>query len=393
MFDRGLTARDSESQMSSTLLKLCSMVLVGYAAFLYLLLLDVRLTIVSLLPVFFSLVCTLGIVMLEGQSLNASSLMVALGLPGMSVYGSFLVGRSYQRHQSPAPSSLRRRRLAVIIGSAATIIGLGSLSTADYSLLKGAGSVIPVGIGVAMAGAFIALSSLLDWYYGQVSKKTCSSKDLRDRVLWRYRSMEIYPRFFARFKTRLDPMFSELPGLLEEMRPVRTIIDIGTGYGVPAAWFLERFPGVKVFGLDPDEDRIRVAALAARDQGEMVVGRAPEIPSPPEPAELATLLDVIQYVDDGALEMTLNRLADALCPGGIVILRISVPLDEGNPWTWWIEYFRVKTKRIATHYRSVSRTEGMLRNAGFATQYTGPSGENGDLFWLVGTLKTDHPLP
>jgi len=54
-------------------------------------------------------------------------------------------------------------------------------------------------------------------------------------------------------------MFSELPGLVEEICPVRIIIDIGTGYGVPAAWFLERFPEVKVFGLDPDKERIRNA--------------------------------------------------------------------------------------------------------------------------------------
>jgi len=372
---------------------MCLIIFVSCAVVLCLLFMDMRLTIVSLLPVFFSLVCTLGVLKLAGQLLNVSGLMLVLSLPGMSTYGSFLMGRSYQRHQSPAPPTLRRKRLAVFIGSAATIIGFGSLFTADHNLLKGAGSLIPVGIGFAMAGPFVVLPSLLDWLYGQASRKTCSSENLRDRVLWRYRNMEVYPRFFARFKTRLDPMFSELPGLVEGMRPVRTIIAVGTGCGVPAAWFLEKFPGVRIFGLDPDKDRIRVAALAARDRGEMSVGYAPEIPSPPEPAELATLLDVIQYLDDDALEITMKRLADKLCPRGMVILRIAVPLEKGNPWTWWIESFRVKAKRITAHYRSVSRTEEMLRDAGFAIQHTGPSGKNGDLFWLVGTLRTDHPLP
>lgn len=393
MFDRNFFTREPGNEVYSIFVRMCLIIFTSCVVFLYLLFMDVRLTIVSLLPVFFSLVCTLGVLKLAGQSLNVAGLMLVFSLPGMSIYGSFLMGRSYQRHQSLAPPFLPRKRLAIFIGSAAMIVGFVSLFTADHNLLKGAGSLIPVGIGLAMAGAFVMLPFLLDWFYGQASRKTCSSENLWDRVTWRYRNMDIYPRFFALFKIRLDPMFSELPGLVEGMLPVRTIIDIGTGYGVPAAWFLEKFPGVRIFGLDPDKDRIRVAALAARDRGEMAVGRAPEVPSPPEPAELATLLDVIQYLDDDALEQTLRRLADKLCPKGMVILRIAVPLEKGNPWPWWIEHIRVKAKRITTYYRSVSRTEEMLREAGFAIQYTGPSGKNGDLFWLVGTIKKDHPLP
>lgn len=387
MFDNNFFTRRSGNEVYSIFVRMCLIIFIICAVFLYLLFMDVRLTIVSLLPVLFSLFCTLGILKLVGQSLNLSGLMLVFSLPGMSIYGSFLMGRSYQRHQRPAPPTLRKKRLAVLIGFAATTVGFGSLLIADYNLLKGVGLFAMVGIGFVMTGAFLMLPLLLDWFYGQASRKTCPSENLRDRVIWRYRNMEVYPRFFALFKIRLDPMFSELPGLIEEILPVRTIIDIGTGYGIPAVWFLEKFPEVRIFGLDPDKNRIRVAALATGDRGEMAVGRAPEVPSTPELAELATILDVIQYMDDNALKLTLRRLADKLCPKGMVILRIAVPLEKGNPWSWWIEHIRVKAKKISTYYRSVSQTEEMLREAGFAIQYTGPSGKNGDLFWLIGTIK------
>jgi hypothetical protein len=99
------------------------------------------------------------------------------------------------------------------------------------------------------------------------------------------------------------------------------------------------------------------------------------------------MLDVIQYIDDDALEATLKRLAEKLCPDGKILLRISVPLEKGNPLPWWFERIRVKIHKITTYYRSVSAIEEMLQKAGFTIQYTGPSGKNGDLFWILGTIK------
>ena len=57
--------------------------------------------------------------------------------------------------------------------------------------------------------------------------------------------MKPYPRLYARFKMLLDSMFSELWDLLEPGR-IRTIIDVGSGYGVPTTWCLERFHEAKV---------------------------------------------------------------------------------------------------------------------------------------------------
>lgn len=392
IFEPELFTQKPENDIHFIFVRMSLIVFISCTIFLSLMLMNMRLTILSIVPVFISLVCTLGLMLLAVQSLNIFGLILALSLPVLSTFSSFVIVRSYQRYNNQAFGILYRKRLSVFIGFAAMIAGFGFMFTMNDNLLKVPGLLIPVGIGFIMTGAFIILRYLLFWFDRKESGKKCLSENLQDRVIWRYRNMDVYSRFFGLFKIRLDPMFSELPGILEKIPSVKTIIDIGTGYGVPAVWFLEKFPEVRIFGLDPDKDRIRVASKVTSGRGKMTVGAAPDVPSPLESADLATLLDVIQYIDDDTLEITLKRLADKLCSNGMILLRISVPLEKGNPWLWWIERIRVNIQRITTHYRSVNQTEEMLRNAGFTIQYTGPSGKNGDLFWLLGTIKKDHPL-
>jgi hypothetical protein len=61
-------------------------------------------------------------------------------------------------------------------------------------------------------------------------------------------------RLFARFKLILDPMFPKLAAFVKKPE---CIIDVGTGYGVPAVWLLEIYPRAKVFGIEPDRELIR----------------------------------------------------------------------------------------------------------------------------------------
>ncbi len=125
--------------------------------------------------------------------------------------------------------------------------------------------------------------------------------------------MESYPRFFARFKVLCDPMF---PRLADFLQAPRTVIDIGTGYGVPAVWLLELFPELKVYGIEPDARQgahMPAALLASR--GAVQVGRAPDIPEAPGPADAALLLDMLHYITDDEVRLTLSRLREKLRPG------------------------------------------------------------------------------
>ena len=47
-----------------------------------------------------------------------------------------------------------------------------------------------------------------------------------------------------------------------QLRPGDRFIDIGCGYGVPGSWLLHRYPETTIYGIEPEADRVRVAAMA-----------------------------------------------------------------------------------------------------------------------------------
>ena len=143
------------------------------------------------------------------------------------------------------------------------IIGFGVLCSARHALLRSAGITSLFGIGYSLIGAFIILPPLLKHRFRTREKDNRQVGSIKDAVLRRYRNLEAYPRLFARFKMQFDPMFTELPPLLDYLEDIRTIMDIGCGYGVQTAWLLERFPESNVVGIDPDAGRVRVAARVA----------------------------------------------------------------------------------------------------------------------------------
>ena len=98
-------------------------------------------------------------------------------------------------------------------------------------------------------------------------KKKIASADVKDSVVGRYRRLEPHARLFARFKVRLDPLFTELSEQLNFDPPPKALLDIGSGFGVPACWLAESCPTAKIYGIEPDEDRVRVANMALEAGG------------------------------------------------------------------------------------------------------------------------------
>jgi cyclopropane fatty-acyl-phospholipid synthase-like methyltransferase len=195
--------------------------------------------------------------------------------------------------------------------------------------------------------------------------------------------MEAYPKIFARSKIRLDPMFSELPRFFESSRQLRTVIDIGCGFGVPASWLIENFAEVKIYGIDPDSNRVRIASRALGPRGVITRGRAPDVPPIPHPADAAVMLDMLHYVNDDDLRLTLRRLSDRLGNEGRLIIRAVIMPNARQSLFWWLEILKNKIRRIPACYRSFDEISAILAQAGFAIEHTEPSGPKGDLIWFV----------
>jgi len=320
---------------------------------------------------------------LIGHPLDIPGLMLAIVVMGMGIDYSLFFVRSYQRYSDASHPSYSLIRMAVFMASASTLIGFGVLCTAEHSLLRSAGLTSLFGIGYSLIGAFVILPPVLKYVFQSRQKDISQAANLHDRILRRYRNMEAYPKIFARFKIRLDPMFSELPRFFGLSRQLRTIIDIGCGFGVPASWLIENFAELKIYGIDLDGNRVRIASRALGQRGVIVHGRAPDVPRIPHPADAAVMLDMLHYLKDDDLRLTLWRLGDRLCDNGLLIIRAVIMPNARQSLFWWLEILKNKIRRIPAYYRSLDEISTILAQAGFMIEHTEQSGPKGDLFWFV----------
>ncbi|MFZ0133725.1 MAG: MMPL family transporter [Desulfobacterales bacterium] len=383
LFDPAFFSQRLGKLLFHTFLKLFVIIAASVAVLLLVFFVDITLTLVSLLPVAFALVTTLGTMNLIGHPLDIPGLMLSIVVLGMGIDYSLFFVRSYQRYGTLGHPSFGLIRMAVFMSAASTLIGFGTLCTADHSLLKSAGLTSFLGIGYSMIGAFVILPPVLGWMQKRRQAKAPKSVSLQDRVLNRYHNMEAYPRLFARFKMRFDPLFSELQQILKYGGDVKTIIDIGCGYGVPASWLLERFQDARLYGIEPSRERVRIASLAAGARGCIVQGRAPDLSQVPRPADLATMLDMVHFLDDEALPLTLARVAERLHADGRLIIRASIPPRRRFAWVWWLENAKLRFAGLTATYRSVEQLEKMIARAGFRIIDTLPSGVHDELSWLI----------
>jgi len=366
-----------------TFAKILLIVGISVIALLFLFFLDLKLTFIALLPVLFALVSTLGTLKLIGHPIDIPGLMLSIVVVGMGIDYSIFLVRSYQRYGDDSHPSFGLVRMTVFMASASTIIGFGALCFAEHSLLRSAGLTSLLGISYALIGAFLILPPLLKYIFQGRQNDISTPGKGRDRVLRRYKKMEPYPRLFARFKLMIDPMFSELPRLLESSARIETIIDVGTGYGVPACWFLERFPEAKVYGIEPNHERVRVASMAVQKRGVIKCGSAPDIPTPPRSADAAFMLDMTHFLTNEEFGLALKRLHSTISHGGRLIIRAVIPPDKHPSWLWRFQMVNLKITGTSCYYRSVEEIKGMIIEAGFKMELCVPSGSNQESAWFI----------
>jgi predicted exporter/SAM-dependent methyltransferase len=385
LFDPGLFTRRLADAMLAGFIKMAVMVGIVTIVMTFLYLLDWRLTLLGLLPTVFALVCTLGTLNLLGQPLGIPTIMVAVIVIGMGTDYAFYLVRAHQRYRRDDHPSLGLIRLSVFLSFATTFMGFGALALSGNVMLKSAGIAIALGIGYSFLGAVTITPPLLHrlllpplWPEEPVPP---GSPQHRSRALRRYRYLDAYPRLFARFKLLMDPMFERLAGYLPSPR---RIIDIGCGFGVPAVWLLCLHPQARLFGMDPDPDRVTVATQALGERGTAEIGSAPDLPSSaPGKVDAALMLDMIHLISDDALRLTFQRLHERLESGGRLVIRATVPLGDPAPWLRHIEQWRLRTARLTPHYRDVAEITCLLEQAGQTVVLVEPDAKGREEIWFV----------
>ncbi|WP_319587633.1 methyltransferase domain-containing protein [uncultured Desulfobulbus sp.] len=342
-----------------------------------------RLTLITLTPLVFAYICTLGTLKLIGHPLDIPGLMLSVVILGMGDDYAIFTVRGCQWYGTIDHPGHVLVRSAVLMAAASTLIGFGVLCFAQHATLKSVGITSLLGIGYSLLGTFLLLPPLLRANFRQDSNTAVPTGTITQRILHRYRLLEAYPRMFARFKLKFDPLFSELPHWLAECTAIKTILDIGCGYGVPACWCLEHLPGTTVIGVDPDPDRVRVASRAAGDRGQMIVGAAPDLPDLEQPVDVVLLLDMSHYLDEQQLAATLKRSRELLAAGGMLLVRFVVQPQGKRSKCWYLEDWRVRIRGRRPWYRSPEDLNQMMAESGFVDLRL-DAAINSELFWMVG---------
>ena len=385
IFDAGYFTSRLADILFSTFTSMLVIIAASVVVLTFFFYLNLQLTLLTLLPPFFAYICTLGTLNIIGHPLDIPALMLSVVIFGMGVDYSIFCVRAHQRYRDVHHPSYVLVRVAIFMAGGSTLIGFGVLAVAEHSLLKSIGITSLLGISYSLLGTFLLLPPLLNNYLTRENKRAgrLDEKNSIQRIRGRYRTLEAYPRMFARFKIQYDPMFSDLPRMLKGVENISTIIDIGCGYGVPACWCLEQYPDAKVYGLDPNPERVRVAALAIGDRGGASVGWAPEMPEVPRAADVVLLLDMMHYLDDETVATVFKKSFQALGANGILLTRFVLPPTHRPSWSWQLEDKRIRLSGGSVWYRSAEAVAKLIKEAGFEVIVNEVSTANPELVWMV----------
>jgi len=341
--------------------------------------LDVRVAAIALAPLTFSFVLTIATLHIMGRPIDIVGLILSVLIFGMGVDYSFSFVRVYQRCLDENHPSHGPVRTSIFLASSATMVGMLTMSTAKHAVTRSAGIMASFAIGYCALGAYLILPPLLRTLFSNRPLPPPDREHPDRWVMKRFRRLGAYPRCFAWLKMRLDPMFARLADFVPEQG---TILDIGCGFGVAAAWMLGRSASLRVVGVEPDEDRIDVARFVLGARGEVHEGAAPEA-LPDVSAAAVVSLDVIHHLDDDGLARTLAHARKCLPAGGRLILRASVPTPGRTPFYRWFETRRLAFAKLKPHYRGRQDVVKAIEAAGFQMKLVEPTAAGREETWFI----------
>ncbi|MHB8136903.1 MAG: methyltransferase domain-containing protein [Smithellaceae bacterium] len=366
LFDADLFNKRLGEFLKNIFIEIALIVSVGVVLVTFLFFLDWRLSLAALAPIVFALVATLGTLKIIGHPLDIPGIMLWIVIMGMGDDYSLYYICHYQRYIDEKHPAMHTIKLAIFLAAFTTLIGFGVLMFASHALLKSIGIVSFLGVGYSLIGAYFILPVLMGKIFAPIQypsgELAVGAKEHLRRTMLRYRHLPGYPRIFARFKMMMDPMFRELNQYVQNPR---RIIDIGCGYGIPATWLLEIYPQAKVFGLEPDEERVLIASRAIGTRGFVQSGLAPDLPAVDGMVDLVMMLDMLHYINDEELQLVLRRIYEKLETGGMLLIRATVPSDRKVPWKRWIETVHLKITKIPQRFRREKEISGFMSGAGF----------------------------
>lgn len=152
--------------------------------------------------------------------------------------------------------------------------------------------------------------------------------------------LKALPRFFrhyAAWKLKLDPVYARV---LAELPEDVELVDLGSGMGLLPLLLTLRSPKARVRAVEWDARKVDVARKLVSglpvevEQGDartFALGRPKAL----------TLIDVMHYSPVEEQRAWLERCAEALAPGGVLLIRELEPGQQGRRWAPLLEKLAV----------------------------------------------------
>lgn len=192
---------------------------------------------------------------------------------------------------------------------------------------------------------------------------------LVDRAAERYRPAGRWAYGFARGKMSGDPVYAQVLDLLPA---AGTLVDVGCGEGYLLALVREARPALHLVGLDHDPRRVGLARRALADLPDLLFADGDVRTAPLPPADVLTCLDVLHYLPVAEQDLVLRRFADALRPGGVLLVR------DGEAGTGWRSLATLAAERmlvgvgrhrgVGVFFRPPGETAAVLRGLGLEVE-------------------------
>ena len=161
------------------------------------------------------------------------------------------------------------------------------------------------------------------------------ARALVDAVARRFRPAGVFAERFARGKLRHDPVYLDL--LRRGVIPDRArVLDLGCGQALLLCLLVEstalaragRWPAswppppaqLQLRGIERAASDVRRARIALAAEGE--IEQRDVRTAPLAQSDLIALLDVVHYLEPDSQDHLLGRVANALSPGGVLLLRV-----------------------------------------------------------------------
>ncbi|MGM0424051.1 MAG: MMPL family transporter [Thermodesulfobacteriota bacterium] len=384
VFDPDYYSQAISDYLATTFTRMLIIIGLSVTVLLLLIFMDPLLTLLALLPLGFSLLCTLGFLGLFNLPLSIPGLMLSVVVLGMGLDYSLYFIRGYQRYQEEKHPYQAHIRMTIFLAGLSTCIGFLTLASGEHSFMQNMGLVLLLGICFVLLGTFAFFPPLLRHLYQPLKlpeqPAMPGSARHKKRIHRLFKHLEAYPRLFARCKLATDPMFTELPELVGEPG---VVADIGCGYGLTSAWLIAARPTLRVYAMDPDPERVRIAQRVLGPRGQVYRAGAPWIPDFETAPDLALMLDMLHYLSEAQLAQTLENLKAKLGPESRLLIRVTIPAGFKVPVFRKIESFRLRLRGIPAYFRSREEINKILQANGFAVSQVLPSGKGREETWFL----------